>query len=235
MSKISRSFKITDAELIEHADVVALTLPSDLPSFTAFDSTINPAFIAALIETTALSNGFITDEVMIDEQAEQTFLRNRALNACYKDYQTIAYFARKAFGNNPAILNQFGVNDIRKARSSQSKMLVFMESLVQTATQYEAELVAAGCDRSLIEGLSAKTLAFHDASLQQEKFKKERKLNTQNRILTLIEVYRLLQALYKASFIVFKNDPARRRIYTMPQPTPPPAKPPVSPIDSDPE
>lgn len=119
MSKNDREFNISDAVLLEHADTIAATLPDDMPEFTAFDSTITVEFIPQLQGVIADAKDFPTDDVLIDEMAEQTLRVEQVLNLCYEDYKTIAYFVRKAFADNPAIRNQFGLNDIEKARKSQ--------------------------------------------------------------------------------------------------------------------
>jgi hypothetical protein len=228
MSKIDRSFNIPDAELLEHSETIVATLPSDMPSFTAFDSTITVEFIPQLQGAIADAKAYPTDDVVIDEMAEQTLLLENALNTCYDDYKTIAYFARKAFKDNTATQNQFGMNDIDKARKNQPKMVVFMESLAKTAVKYENQLIASGCKPELINGLKDKAIALHNANIAQEKFKNDRAINSQDRILMLNKVYQLLQPLHDAAVIIYKNDPVRFSIYTMPQtgtPNVPPEKP----------
>lgn len=217
MSKNDRDFNISDAELIEHAETVVATLPSDMPTFTAFDSTITADYIPQLQAAIADAKDYPTDNVMIDEMAEQTLEVERIFTACYDDYKTIAYFVRKAFADNPAIRNQFGLNDIEKARKSQPKMVVFMESLAKTAAKYESQLLSSGCNAELINGLSNKAIALHNANIAQEKFKNDRAINTQDRIKALNQVYRLLQPLHDAAAIIYSDDPVRFSIYTMPQ------------------
>ena len=225
MSKNDREFNLPDAELTEHADVVVATLPSDMPFFTAFDSTFNVEYIFLLQNAIADVENYTTNEVMMDEMAEHSLDFKNKWNICYQQYQTIAYFARKAFATNPAILNQFGTNDIDKAQDSQPKMVVFMKSLVKTVYKYETQLVEAGCNQMLLINLPDNVLAFHESNIAQEKFKNDRALNTQERVKKLNLVYRLLQPLHKAAVIIFKNDPVRYQIYTMPQPSPLPETP----------
>ena len=225
MSKNDREFNISDAELTEHADVVVATLPLDMPFFTAFDSTFSVEYVFLLQNAIADVENYTTNEVMMDEMAEHSLDFKNKWNICYQQYQTIAYFARKAFATNPAILNQFGTNDIDKAQDSQPKMVVFMKSLVKTVYKYETQLVAAGCNPLDLFNLPVNVLAFHVSNIAQEKFKDDRALNTQERVRKLNLVYRLLQPLHKAAVIIFKNDPVKYQIYTMPQPSPLPETP----------
>ncbi len=225
MSKNDREFNISDAELLEHSETIVATLPSDMPTFTAFDSTITAEYIPQLEEAIAIAKDFPTDDVLIDEMAEQTLRVEQIFNVCYEDYKTIAYFVRKAFADNPAIRNQFGLNDIEKARKSQPKMVVFMESLAKTAAKYAEQLGEAGCKAELITGLPEKAAALNEVNIEQEKFKNDRAINTQDRVRALNVLYRMLQPLHNAAALIYRNDPVRYSIYTMPQPTPPPENP----------
>ena len=225
MSKNDRAFNISDAELMEHAEVIVATLPSDMPSFTAFDPTLTLDYIPQLQEVIAFAKTFPTDNVLIDEMAEQTLKVEQVFNLCYEDYKTIAYFVRKAFADNPAIRNQFGLNDIEKARKSQPKMVVFMDSLAKTAAKYGENLAEAGCKPELITGLPEKAAALSALNIEQEQFKNSRGIVTQNRVKAYNEVYRLLQPLHNAAVFIFRDDPVRYSIYTMPQTAPKPVTP----------
>lgn len=229
MSKNDRDFNISDADLIEHAETVVATLPSDMPSFTAFDSTLTAEYIPQLQGVIADAKDYPTDDVMIDEMAEQTLVVENAITSCYDDYKTIAYFVRKAFSENPAIRNQFGLNDIEQARKSQPKMVIFMESLAKTAAKYQEQLIGAGCKQELISGLPEKAATLNEVNIAQEKFKNDRAINTQDRVRVLNQVYQLLQPLHDAATIIYRDDPVRFSIYTMPQ-TSPPAESPEKPV-----
>lgn len=217
MSKNNREYNIPDAELLEHAETIVVTLPFDMPAFTAFDSTLTAEYIPQLQVAIDDVKGFPTDDVVIDEMAEQTLLVDDAFNSCYDTYKTIAYFVRRAFPENEAIRNQFGLNDIERARKSQPQMVIFMESLARTAAKYQDQLIEAGCKLELITGLPQKAEALSQANIAQEKFKNDRAINTQARVLMLNHVYRLLQPLHDAAAIIYRYDPARYAIYTMPQ------------------
>ena len=219
--KIRRKFNLKDAQFIEHSEVLAATLPGDLPAFTAFDSTIDSVYLTGLQQNILDVKAIPPDEVVVDEQAEHTLLVNQALNACNEDYKTVAYFVRKAFKSNPAIRNQFGLNDITGARKNQAEMVLFMESLAKTATKYSAQLIEAGCSESLITGLEARAATLHDANIAQEKFKDDRSLKTQTRVETLNKLYERLRPVYDSAVFIFADNPQKLRIYTLPKPSKP--------------
>ncbi|MBN2615018.1 MAG: hypothetical protein JXR71_04930 [Bacteroidales bacterium] len=216
--RVTRDYHLSDAVFLEHSEVIAATLPADLPAFTAFDATFTADYVTGFQQAIDESKAILPDAVLIDEMAAYTHKVEKAMDACYEDYKTLAYFVRKAFKDSPAVRNQFGLNDIKKARMSQPKMIVFMESLAKTALKYSEELLAVGCPQSLIDGLPAQATALHDANIAQEQYKDERALQTQLRIQLLNKVYALLRPLYEAAKFVFADDPQRLSVYTLPKP-----------------
>lgn len=218
MSKNERDYSVSDASIIEHADTVKASIADDLGDFTAFDSTIVPDYgtqIGAAIDGVFAIK---SDQVIIDEQVEKTQHLNKAMGDCTSAFRTVAYFVRKAFDGNKAVQNQFGFNDIDKVRNNQSKMILFMESLAETAQHYQAELVAAGCNEAVITSLPEKATALRTANTEQEKFKKDRGLYTQERVQKLNELYRLLVPVSEIAQIIYADDPARLGRYILPKP-----------------
>jgi len=224
--KIRRTFHIPDAILLEHAEVMAARLPDDLPDFTRFDSTINEAYVDLIHQAIDEAKAFQPDYVIKSEVAEQTELVKKALDDCFDDFKTIAYFVRKVFGADPAIRNQFKINDVAKSRKDKAEMHMLMELIYRAAMEYRDELTQAGCPDAVISGLPDKISALNDAILTQESAKKERKLTTDKRIQALNKVYELVRSLYDVAQHIYRND-VRLKIYTVPQPAKPKASAPT--------
>lgn len=218
MPKNERLFTVSDATMIEHADTVKVSLPDDISDFTSFDSTISteyPNQISGAIDAVLAVK---SDQVIIDEQVEKTQNLNEAMGQCTNAFRTIAYFARKVFKDNKAVQNQFGLNDIEKVRNNQPRMILFMEELAETAQKYQADLVAAGCNEAVITALPEKAAALRTANTEQEKFKKDRGLYTQERVEKLNELYRLMVPISEIAQIIYADDPARLARYLLPKP-----------------
>ncbi len=218
MPKNERLFTVSDATLIEHADTVKASLPDDIAEFTSFDTTISaeyPNTIAAAIDAVLALK---SDQVIIDEQVEKTQNVNEAMGQCTNAYRTVAFFVRKAFNGNRAVQNQFGLNDIEKVRNNQPRMILFMEELADTVQKYQADLVAAGCNEAVITSLPQKAEALRTANTEQEKFKKDRGLLTQERVEKLNELYKLLVPISEIAQIIYADDPARLARYMLPKP-----------------
>ncbi len=218
MSKNERLFTVSDATLIEHADTVQASLPDDIIDFTSFDSTISaeyPNAIAAAIDAVLALK---SDQEIIDELVEKTQNVNEAMGQSTNAFRTVAFFVRKAFKDNKAVQNQFGLNDIEKVRNNQARMILFMEELSETAQKYQAELVAAGCNEAVITSLPQKAETLRTANIEQEKFKKDRGLHTQERVEKLNELYKLLVPISEIAQIIYADDPARLARYLLPTP-----------------
>lgn len=213
-----RLFKFSEANLLEHAAVVAEMYPKDSKAFIAFDSTFTPKYGSIIKKAIAKLVSQKSDQVIIDEMAAHTDLVLDAMADCNQSYKTVAYFVRKAFKGNTAVQNQFGFNDIRKVRDSQAKMVLFMEQHANTAKSYKENLVAEGCQQELIDQLMSKAEKLKNANITQEMFKKERGIITQERTQMLNEVYLLIKPLSEVAQIIFSDDAAHLAKYTLPKP-----------------
>ena len=92
-----------------------------------------------------------------------------------------------------------------------------MESLAVTALRYKSDLVEAGCKEAIIDALPAQAEDLKTANTAQEKFKKDRGLITQERVIKLNEIFELLSPVSKIAQIIFADNPAILAKYTLPQ------------------
>ncbi|GET33844.1 hypothetical protein PbJCM13498_27070 [Prolixibacter bellariivorans] len=215
MSKNDRMYSTSDAEMLESAEVIAASLSDDIGDFTAFDSTMTPDYVTTVQGAVGRVKEIKPDAVIIDEMSEWTQKVDAAMKKCSNAYNNVAYFIRKAYNGNTAVQNQFGLNDYMKVRDSQAKMVLFMETLGDMGTAHHDELVAAGCGESVITSITEVATELREANINQEKYKKERGVLTQERVKRLNEVYQLLVPLSDAAQIIYRDDPARLSKYTL--------------------
>ena len=101
-----------------------------------------------------------------------------------------------------------------------------MEELEGLANDYRAALLAAGCNAEVIASLPVLAAALKTADRNQEKFKKDRGVLTQDRVGYLNALYKLLAPIDAVARFIFKDDPTRLSKYSLPQPVQPsPEKP----------
>jgi hypothetical protein len=218
MKKDTRLFSISDDKLRQHGETVAMSIGNDIGEFTAFDSTFDPAYDAVILNVINDLNAMKSDQVVIDEMTEYTQNSNDALAACNTAFRTISFFVRKTFPDNAAVQNQFGLNDIKNARKDQSKMVRFMDDLIIVCGKYGDTLIKGGCNPALIDSLPELREALNKAETAQEKFKKDRGLMTQERVLKLNELYRLLIPVSEIAQIIYADNEAKLSRYTLPRP-----------------
>lgn len=218
MPKNDRIYKIPDMDLLEFADTMVGFLPDDITDFSSFDSTLGKEDIIDIKQAIDEVYAVKSDDIVIDEQAELTEKVNNKLSECNKAYKTIAFFVRKAFPDNEAVRNKFGFNDIEKARNNQPYMIQFMLSLSKTAIEYQKELVLVGCSIAALKKLSVLHDELRDANADQEMFKKQRGIITQERIEKLNNLYTLLKPFSQIADIIYEDRPVYREKYILPKP-----------------
>ncbi len=218
MSKNDRIYNVADADLIENAEVVKETLPDDLSDFSGFDLNFAADYPLVIANSLTQFYDLKPDMVIVNEQAELTQTVIDSMGACNKAFKTVLFFANKAFGNNPAVMKQFGSKGIEKARRSQANLTLFMDTLAETAVSYKTQLVAEGCSEEFIDGLAILATNLKTANISQEKFKKERGLITQERVRSLNDIYKLLKPVHEIAQIIYSDDPARLDKYSLPTP-----------------
>lgn len=218
MSLNERLFNFSDAILLEHATRVEATLPNDIADFVAFDSTFDQRYPVQLTQVLSDIASIKPDQVVVDEQAALTETLNNTMAACNNAFRTIVYFVRKAFPDSKAKQNQFGLNDIKKVRDNQPSMILFMETFATTVAQHKDELIAQGCNAELVDQMPALSKALKDSNLDQEKFKKGRGIITQERVIKLNELYKLLIPISEIAQIIYADNPAMLNVYLMPKP-----------------
>ncbi|MBN2615998.1 MAG: hypothetical protein JXR71_09935 [Bacteroidales bacterium] len=214
---IRRLFRIQDAVLLEHADVIAAQLHEDLSAFSAFDRTINEEFINRIQQMLEAIKSFPSDGELEGKLSEQTQRVNTALSGCYDDYKKLAHFTRKMLSSNPSIRNKFGMNEITKARQNQTKMLILMNKLVKNTNRYSVELSRLGCPKELIGGLPGKAEALLEASMAQKNSKNERRINAERRVQLLNNLFLLMKDLNNIARHIYRNDKAQMQKYLLPR------------------
>ncbi|WP_127342932.1 hypothetical protein [Ancylomarina longa] len=218
MSNNDRLFKIPEAVLLEYAEVVAELYPANAEEFIAFDSTFTAEYGNAIKESIAAVKTQKSDQIVMNEMAECTQKVLDAMSDCNHAYKSISYFVRKAFKDNEAVQNQFGFRDLHKVRNSQAKLIYFMEEHAEITAEYKNELLAEGCNAMLIDSLFQKAERLKTANIEQEKFKKERGVLTQDRSQLLNKVYGLVKPLSDVARIIFSDDEAQLAKYSLPKP-----------------
>jgi len=122
------------------------------------------------------------------------------------------------FPNNESIANQFGANKIAKVRTNQSLMIPFMDMLNQSVIKFKDQIIAAGCQESVLAGIPALQKELLDTNTAQEQFKDSKGYETEARVAALNNLYSKLVPLSQIAQIIYADSPARLGMYILPRP-----------------
>jgi len=216
--KTLRKFNIPETKLIEHAEKVISSFPTHVDKFAQFDGLITADYVD---EIKVLLENYFTIEssrVTIAELGVLTQKVNDSIANSIDVYQTIKFFAQKAFSDNFEILKRFGISDFVKSRRSQVKMIQFMLNLSMVVNEYRADLINAGCREKVVDSVKDITNLLITENTQQELFKSRKVLSNKKRNEILNSIFDKLRLLSKLSNFVFTDNSSAMKVYKMPKP-----------------
>ena len=214
---IVRNYNMADADLIEDATTKEGHLTEFISEFTDFDSTIDENKLIELRDLIAQARAILSDNVIIDNQAEKTEIVINLMELCRKQYNKLSYFIKKAFPDSPATRNKFGENDYSKVRKTQSKMISFMEDLAATSVKYSTELISAGAKQDYIDRTVQLSEELTQANKDQEMYMDTRPMLTEERIIIFNKIWEILQQLSKVAKISYAEQIAKMKLFLIPQ------------------
>ncbi|MFC2092667.1 hypothetical protein ACFLSV_02090 [Bacteroidota bacterium] len=159
----------------------------------------------------------VKDMVVVDEQAEETEEVTAKMKECMAYFQKMKPTIVFAFPGKPAMWDQFGFDDYKVADRSQGRMVQFMEMLVKITDKYKTTLLAAGFTQAKIDAGITLASEIRQEQLDQELAKKDRPLETQERIIILNTCWDAMVFVTSAAKAVFYDNFAKLHQYTLPE------------------
>jgi hypothetical protein len=138
------------------------------------------------------------------------------MEQCYKAYNTVKYFVEKAFGDNPAVQDEFRMGDLHKVKKNQLGMIDLMGDISAALKKHTDTLLANGMTQVKIDEIVPLAGQLNKANTNQEASKHKRPLGTQERVETLNKLYLLLKQLSDTASLVFDNNEAKMKAYKLP-------------------
>ena len=214
--KVTRHFKITDAEMIQFSRVMLTQFERDKLRFSQSDTCFNDPFCDDWLDAIQSAESAEQDGAVQNEMARLTGIVDEKMEACRIHFQGMKYYIEKAFPNNSAVCSAFGYGKYDGARLSEIKLLLFMKSLHAEAVKNKVALINAGFNQAkidMIETLHGELMA---ANQEHAAYKQNRPVFTQNRIMELNAAWDFFSRVNKASKIVFADNYAKFRQYQLP-------------------
>lgn len=208
--EVLRAYKGTDAEMAASARVFHGLLVSDLPKFTAFDSTITMAYADLFLTTIDNADTVVADTAVLDMQVQKTELIQTVMDVAKNKYADVKYFVQKAFPDSIATQNEFGLNDYERARKSPTQMIQFLDEMHKSSVKYQTQLLAKGFNADAVAEIQTIRTALQTANTNQEIFKKQRPKLTEERVIILNKCFAIVTEVNAAAQRVYKDDFAKR-------------------------
>ena len=216
INKTKRNYTVSDSEMLQDSATVHQLFVDDLADFTAFDPNFTATYAADWEADIDTALALPTDELYRDQIQVKTQTVQEKMQACRGKYIEVKYFVLKAFANNKAVQQEFGLDDYNTARQSDIKLQEFMLRMHQIATNYSAELIAAGYTATQITEILTLADELGTKNIDQEVFIKEQLTTTQNRIQSMNTVYEKRSLIAQAAKIIYASNFAKYQQYLLP-------------------
>lgn len=213
--EIIRTYKGTDAFMLESADTMQASFVLDQAEFEAFDTQLTVGFGTDwknAIDAAYAEEGDNTVKAQIEAE---TVAVQTAMQKCRDAYTDIIYFAGKAFGDNSPRLKEFGRGSAyRSAYNNQPKLVEFMDELVEVTARYNTELTNAGCSAPVLAMPATALAELRSLNVNQNQSIKGRPTITAERVSKLNAAYEFMRTVTEAAKRVYRTNPAKLGLYT---------------------
>ncbi len=217
MAKQSRrTFSITDAEMFEAQKTKRGFFIEDKTDFIAFDEDFKDPFADDWQTAIDAAETILQDETLTDQLTQLTNEVEKQMRNCRDKFQDSKYFIEKTFPDNVPVWNEFGYNNYDDARRYQIKMIQFMKNFSLVATKYKTQLIAKGYLQTKIDEIETLRTALDTANQNQELFKGNQPVSTQERINVYNDLWAIMVKVCTAGKRIFKNDFAKLQRYLLP-------------------
>ncbi|MEP7168166.1 MAG: carboxypeptidase-like regulatory domain-containing protein [Bacteroidota bacterium] len=207
---------LSNDSMLTGAETMLDLYTDDQADFLAFDASLDDGFkdnfLAKIDEARALR----TDETVVDEISEFTDDVNESWDSCKNHFQDSKYFIEKAFPNDTSLHKTFGYDDYKAMSRDQDKVIGFMDQFHTAADEHKVELIAQGYTQGKIDAIQTLSGAYREAQRLQEKAKKVRFKKTEQRVITMNEVWGFVRTINKASKSVYRTSFAKLQMYLLP-------------------
>jgi hypothetical protein len=206
----------TQNERINIAEVKYLYFSNDFLEF----QNLNPIKFTNLFMNdfrTAIDTviAFRDDELVVDEGQELTQTVAQLMEDARKLYKHLKYFIEETYQNNEPRKNRFGLDNYEEARKSPINMVAFLTQLHTQATFFQNDLTTTGLNPAKIADILPLRNQLQQANAAQKAFTGERQELTQERTALLEMMDSFTQAVCKAGKLIYENNPAKYRQYTL--------------------
>lgn len=184
-----RKFNGSDALMAESARTIYNLFLEDLDEFTTFHTLFTAEYATNFLNQINAADTVNTDVSTLAKQGIETQKVLTAMEQSRQLYLRIKTHAQWAFAPSPATIKEFTKGYTNVGRN-QPKMLLFLETLEKVVNKHSESLTTGGgMPSTLITELTTVKTQLKTANVQQEVYKKQRLVLTEERIRILNDCY----------------------------------------------
>jgi len=215
-------FTLAVDEMLQMNDVMLINFNSDKLSFIAKVPDLKDPFLDQWQKST---DSLLTIESDSDFTSAQLLLTqdlNDLMVSARDQVQTIFFYVDRAFPANQAILSYFGKNLYDTARRYPAKLVDLMLKAIDASAEalYKDKLEAKGLSQAILSDIKTTAENLNKKNKERNAYMSRRKIATQNRNISLNEIWGYMTAVSNASKLVYKTDYAKQQQYLLYPPKP---------------
>ncbi len=213
-----RNSGIEDIATLEQAKVKRLHVEKRLSAFTAFDPSLDNAWLTIWQNEIKAFEIKDNDETYMDQMTIYTAEIKSETEKCLKALRDLRYYAGLAFGKR-ARYKSFGFNRMTRVAQSTPAFLVFMKVNHRLAISVQAQLIAKGMTAPQIDNINTVATALAEAELLQEQHKRNRLTATEERVESINRLWEFMSRASRAADVIFADDETVRALFYLPERT----------------
>jgi len=210
-----RHYGITDADMLELSVTERVFYTEDIMSFNNYNPKFDDDYNTEWADRITTAEDAPSDEQIDDILQQKTAAVEQAMLACRNKFQDSKTFIEDAFPDNQMVWNEFGYDDYNAASKSQSNFIQFMNRFHSVAEKYKVALIANNYTQVKIDEIETLGEALKDANTEQEVYKGNIPVITQNRIIAMNACYELTSEVGRVGKLIFRNDYAKYQRYLL--------------------
>lgn len=152
MAGIYRKFKGLDNDLVREAEQICIIAGKDQNDFIDFNDVIfKPNFLEEFAISIRSAKEYIKETPQNGNNAIQKMDMKQLGEETKKHILRMKFIIERAFPDNYNVFQEFGLNELRSAQNSASRMIIFLDKLYNASVKYQDVLRTKGANDDLIE------------------------------------------------------------------------------------
>lgn len=213
--EIKRNYPMSSPVMLEVSGIVTDFYEEDQPDFTAADPSYDQAHLDSVKAKLQEAYDQPTDDYIRDVLSQKTAIVLESLRECQNAVQFDKHFVKKLVEKNPLALEQFGYDEYSEIRDKQPQMVVLMENYYDRCVENQVELLASGYTQEKIEKKKELAEDLKAKNKDQEKYKKNRKKITYNRILVYNALWKMIMDIANFGKLIYTGNYGQYQRYVI--------------------